>query len=53
MQFVKTLTERNLDGLSSAKRMWGVEEERMFEIAVTVGKIHHILKKKMVSDEAT
>lgn len=38
MQFVKILTERNLDTLS---RMWGVEERRMFEIAVTVGKIQN------------
>lgn len=41
MQFVKTSTERNLDTLSSAKRTWGVEEQRMFEIAVTVGKIQN------------
>lgn len=41
MQFVKTLTGRNFDKLSSAKRMWGVEEQRMFEIAVTIGKIQN------------
>lgn len=29
VKFVKTLTERNLDTLSSTKRMWGVEEQNV------------------------
>lgn len=36
MQFVKTLTERNLETLRSTEKMWGVEEQRTFEIAITV-----------------